>query len=94
MTLARVTDSPLSLFLFSFHPPSLPPPPPPPDDGVSIPSSYTSFLAPLSSSKLYNKVRGCRERDKDPECHFETFAELLPAGRAQGLLHLHAPHRR
>ncbi|KAJ3595239.1 hypothetical protein NHX12_004543 [Muraenolepis orangiensis] len=42
------------------------------EDGVSIPSSYTSFLAPLSSSKLYNEVRGCRERDKDPECHFET----------------------
>ncbi|XP_061695397.1 protein arginine N-methyltransferase 5 [Syngnathoides biaculeatus] len=41
------------------------------DDGVSIPCSYTSFLAPLSSSKLYNEVRGCRERDKDPECHFE-----------------------
>ncbi|KAK9539386.1 hypothetical protein VZT92_004496 [Zoarces viviparus] len=42
------------------------------DNGVSIPCSYTSFLAPLSSSKLYNEVRGCRERDKDPECHFET----------------------
>uniref|UniRef100_A0A3B4B8A7 Protein arginine N-methyltransferase 5 n=1 Tax=Periophthalmus magnuspinnatus TaxID=409849 RepID=A0A3B4B8A7_9GOBI len=41
-------------------------------DGVSIPCSYTSFLAPLSSSKLYNEVRGCRERDKHPECHFET----------------------
>ena len=39
---------------------------------MSIPSSYTSFLAPLSSSKLYNEVRGCRERDKDPESHFET----------------------
>lgn len=42
------------------------------DGGVSIPCSYTSYLAPLSSSKLYNEVRGCRERDKDPECHFET----------------------
>lgn len=42
------------------------------DDGVSIPCSYTSFLAPLSSSKLYNEVRGCREHDKHPECHFET----------------------
>ncbi|GAA6106279.1 protein arginine N-methyltransferase 5 [Tachysurus ichikawai] len=42
------------------------------EDGVSIPCSYTSFLAPLSSSKLYNEVRSCRERDKDPECHFET----------------------
>lgn len=39
---------------------------------MSIPCSYTSYLAPLSSSKLYNEVRGCRERDKDPECHFET----------------------
>uniref|UniRef100_A0AAX7SEW0 Protein arginine N-methyltransferase 5 n=1 Tax=Astatotilapia calliptera TaxID=8154 RepID=A0AAX7SEW0_ASTCA len=43
-----------------------------PNDGVSIPCSYTSYLAPLSSSKLYNEVRGCRERDKDPESHFET----------------------
>ncbi|XP_068604761.1 protein arginine N-methyltransferase 5 isoform X1 [Brachionichthys hirsutus] len=42
------------------------------DGGVSIPCSYTSFLAPLSSSKLYNEVRACRERDKDPESHFET----------------------
>uniref|UniRef100_A0A672HP82 Protein arginine N-methyltransferase 5 n=2 Tax=Salarias fasciatus TaxID=181472 RepID=A0A672HP82_SALFA len=42
------------------------------EDGVSIPSSYTSFLAPLSSSKLYNEVRGCREHDKHPQCHFET----------------------
>uniref|UniRef100_A0A8C5H4G8 Protein arginine N-methyltransferase 5 n=1 Tax=Gouania willdenowi TaxID=441366 RepID=A0A8C5H4G8_GOUWI len=42
------------------------------EDGVSIPCSYTSFLAPLSSSKLYNEVRGCREHDKDPQSHFET----------------------
>uniref|UniRef100_A0A8C2SYH3 Protein arginine N-methyltransferase 5 n=1 Tax=Coturnix japonica TaxID=93934 RepID=A0A8C2SYH3_COTJA len=40
--------------------------------GVSIPCSYTSFLAPLSSSKLYNEVRGCRERDRHPEAQFET----------------------
>lgn len=36
-------------------------------DGVSIPQSYTSFLAPVSSSKLYNEVRGCREHDRHPE---------------------------
>ncbi|XP_053909113.1 LOW QUALITY PROTEIN: protein arginine N-methyltransferase 5 [Cuculus canorus] len=41
-------------------------------DGVSIPCSYTSFLAPISSSKLYNEVRGCRERDRHPEAQFET----------------------
>lgn len=37
------------------------------DDGVSIPGEYTSFLAPISSSKLYNEVRACREKDRDPE---------------------------
>lgn len=70
------------------------------DDGVSIPCSYTSFLAPLSSSKLYNEVRGCRERDKHPECHFETpyvvrlhnFHEL--ADRSQTLLHFLSPHNK
>ncbi|XP_066578980.1 protein arginine N-methyltransferase 5 [Amia ocellicauda] len=42
------------------------------EGGVSIPCSYTSFLAPLSSSKLYNEVRGCRERDRPPDSQFET----------------------
>lgn len=28
-----------------------------PADGISIPSSYTAHLAPLSSSKLYNNAR-------------------------------------
>ncbi|XP_068027417.1 protein arginine N-methyltransferase 5 [Melanerpes formicivorus] len=41
------------------------------EGGVSIPCSYTSFLAPISSSKLYNEVRACRERDRDPEAQFE-----------------------
>uniref|UniRef100_UPI00358FBAD8 protein arginine N-methyltransferase 5 isoform X2 n=1 Tax=Myxine glutinosa TaxID=7769 RepID=UPI00358FBAD8 len=40
-------------------------------DGVSIPSSYTSYLTPISSSKLYNEVRACREKDRDPEAQFE-----------------------
>lgn len=34
---------------------------------MSIPGEYTSFLAPISSSKLYNEVRACREKDRDPE---------------------------
>uniref|UniRef100_A0A8C4N9H1 Protein arginine N-methyltransferase 5 n=1 Tax=Eptatretus burgeri TaxID=7764 RepID=A0A8C4N9H1_EPTBU len=41
------------------------------EDGVSIPSSYTSYLSPISSSKLYNEVRACREKDRDPEAQFE-----------------------
>lgn len=31
-----------------------------PATGISIPSSYTSHLAPLSSSKLYNEARALR----------------------------------
>ncbi|KAM9328870.1 protein arginine N-methyltransferase 5 [Gastrophryne carolinensis] len=41
------------------------------EDGVSIPQEYTSYLAPICSSKLYNEVRACREKDKDPEAQFE-----------------------
>jgi len=37
------------------------------EGGVSIPSAYTSFLAPISSSKLYNEVRTYNDRK-----HFET----------------------
>jgi protein arginine N-methyltransferase 5 len=41
------------------------------DDGISIPSSYTSFLGPIQSSKLFNEVRSCRERDKPYFTSFE-----------------------
>ncbi|XP_075685045.1 protein arginine N-methyltransferase 5 [Rhinoderma darwinii] len=41
------------------------------EGGVSIPGEYTSYLAPISSSKLYNEVRACREKDRDPEAQFE-----------------------
>lgn len=38
-----------------------------PDDCISIPCKYTSHLSPLMSHKLYNEVRLCKERDKNPE---------------------------
>jgi len=37
------------------------------EGGISIPSAYTSFLAPMSSSKLFNEVRSYNDRK-----HFET----------------------
>lgn len=37
------------------------------DDGISIPCEYTSYLAPLQSSKLYNEVRSSKDKDKPPE---------------------------
>ncbi|XP_046413047.1 protein arginine N-methyltransferase 5 isoform X1 [Neodiprion fabricii] len=42
------------------------------DDGISIPCSYTSYISPVQSSKLYNEVRQCKEKDKHPLAHFET----------------------
>ncbi|XP_001600397.1 protein arginine N-methyltransferase 5 [Nasonia vitripennis] len=41
------------------------------DDGISIPYSYTSYIAPVQSSKLYNEVKGCRDKDKHSLAHFE-----------------------
>ena len=37
------------------------------DDGISIPESYTSFLAPLSSAKLFSEVRVGKDPHKHPE---------------------------
>ncbi|KAL6062042.1 Protein arginine N-methyltransferase 5, variant 2 [Balamuthia mandrillaris] len=37
------------------------------DGGISIPSAYTSFVAPICSSKLYNEVKAYNDRK-----HFET----------------------
>ena len=42
------------------------------DDGISIPCSYTSYIAPVQSSKLFNEVKQCKDKDKHPLAHFET----------------------
>nr|XP_012138569.1 PREDICTED: protein arginine N-methyltransferase 5 isoform X2 [Megachile rotundata] len=42
------------------------------ETGISIPCSYTSYIAPVQSSKLYNEVRHCSDKDKHPLAHFET----------------------
>ena len=47
------------------------------DDGVSIPCEYTSYLAPLQSSKLYNEVRATREKDKPLEVNIALVAQTL-----------------
>lgn len=41
------------------------------DDGISIPSSYTSYIAPIQSAKLYSEVAQMREKDKHPLTQFE-----------------------
>lgn len=42
------------------------------DTGVSIPQSYTSFLAPLQSTKIFNEVKANRPPDKTLESIYET----------------------
>ena len=42
------------------------------DGGISIPSAYTSYLAPVSSSKLHNEVRAYNDRK-----HFETVRIII-----------------
>ncbi|KAH0535353.1 protein arginine N-methyltransferase 5 [Cotesia glomerata] len=43
------------------------------DDGVSIPQSYTSYIGPVQSSKIYNELKQCYDKDKHPLAHFETL---------------------
>ncbi|CAK5269133.1 unnamed protein product [Mycena citricolor] len=46
------------------------------DDGISIPSSYTAHLAPLSSSKLYNEARG-RKDEKGLETPYVVMFQAV-----------------
>ncbi|GIX84525.1 protein arginine N-methyltransferase 5 [Caerostris extrusa] len=41
------------------------------EDGVSIPSSYTSYIVPVSAPKLYSEIAQMREKDKHPLTYFE-----------------------
>jgi len=40
--------------------------------GVSIPTSYTSFIGPIQSSKLFNEYRNNKDDSKHPMAAFET----------------------
>ena len=54
------------------------------DDGISIPASYSAYLAPISSSKLYNEAGGSKDTsDKNREKYLETTY----------VVHLHAFHQ-
>ena len=41
-------------------------------DAISIPTSYTSYLAPVSSAKLYYSLSSCVDSTKPHESPFET----------------------
>ena len=49
------------------------------EDGVSIPSSYCAFLAPISTSKLFNEAGGSKdEKDASRGRSLETPYVVLP----------------
>ena len=45
-------------------------------NGISIPASYTAYLAPLSSSKLYNEVRAGKD-DKASETPYVVMFQAV-----------------
>jgi len=40
--------------------------------GISIPTSYTSYIGPIQSSKLFNEYRNSKDETKHPKAAFET----------------------
>jgi len=66
--------------------------------GISIPSSYTSYIGPMQSSKLYNEVRSCKDETKHPLANFETpyvvhFQNRFELAPPQELFTFHHPNR-
>ena len=52
-------------------------------NGISIPSSYTAYLAPLSSSKLYNEVHAGKD-DKASETPYVVMFQAVNILSGQG----------
>ncbi|KAL5485729.1 hypothetical protein ACEPAI_6770 [Sanghuangporus weigelae] len=49
------------------------------DDGISIPSSYASFFAPIQSAKLYHEAGGSKDaKEKDREKGLEMPYVVMP----------------
>ena len=46
------------------------------EDGISIPASYTAFLAPISSSKLFNEARASKD-DKSLETPYVVMFQSI-----------------
>jgi protein arginine N-methyltransferase 5 len=53
-------------------------------NGISIPSSYTAYLAPLSSSKLYNEVRAGKDDNKASETPYVVMFQAVNILSGQG----------
>lgn len=64
-------------------------------NGISIPTSYTSYLAPLQSTKMYNEILSNRPHDKSIQNIFETpyivhvvnYYQIAPSQEAYTFIH-------
>ena len=45
-------------------------------DGISIPASYTAYIAPISSSKLYNEAHAAKD-EKGPETPYVVMLQAI-----------------
>ncbi|KAH9945240.1 PRMT5-domain-containing protein [Epithele typhae] len=46
-------------------------------DGISIPASYTAYLAPLSSSKLFNETKASKDTQKGAETPYVVMLHAI-----------------
>ncbi|KAK6638504.1 hypothetical protein RUM43_006771 [Polyplax serrata] len=68
------------------------------DGGISIPQSYTSYVCPVQTSKLYNEVRLIKLKDTHPLAQFETPYVVLQKNKYiiapnQPLFTFHHPNK-
>ncbi|KAL0277779.1 UNVERIFIED_CONTAM: hypothetical protein PYX00_004944 [Menopon gallinae] len=67
------------------------------DGGISIPKSYTSYICPVQTSKIYNEVRNMKGKDSHPLAQFEKPYVVLQKNkyiiaRNQPLFTFHHPN--
>jgi protein arginine N-methyltransferase 5 len=53
-------------------------------EGISIPSSYTAYLAPISASKLYNDPSGALRETKAAETPYVVMLHAINTLSADG----------
>ena len=54
-------------------------------DGISIPYSYTSYLAPISSAKLHDQVTSTSDTDKAESPYVVMFHQATIISEARGI---------
>ncbi|CAM0135156.1 unnamed protein product [Umbelopsis sp. WA50703] len=62
-------------------------------DGISIPSSYTTYIAPLSSSKLCNEVAAYKDLEHSETPYVVMFQQVSHIAEPKSIWTFHHPNR-